>query len=53
VRALLDEKYGAYRTPRPDMPDATRARYEVESAVIRLDHEERILSWDNAKLELA
>jgi PPOX class probable F420-dependent enzyme len=52
VDAALDEKYRAFRTQRAAMPDATRNRYEVEHVVIRIDHDDRILNWDNGKLGL-
>jgi PPOX class probable F420-dependent enzyme len=52
VDAALQEKYAAYRTQRAAMPDATRSHYEVEHVVIRIDHDDRILNWDNGKLGL-
>ena len=53
VAAALDAKYREYRTKRADMPDETRARYEVEAATIELVPDARILSWDNSRLDLA
>jgi hypothetical protein len=32
------------------MPTSTRAHYEVAIATIEITPEERILSWDNARL---
>jgi PPOX class probable F420-dependent enzyme len=52
VDEALEEKYGRFRTARSAMPDATRAHYEVEHACIRIDHDDRILNWDNTKLGL-
>jgi hypothetical protein len=34
------------------MPDATRAHYEVGRTTIEIVPDARILSWDNARLEL-
>lgn len=52
VGAALSAKYAGFRTARTEMPDATRTHYERPAAVIRIDAEERIVSWDNAKLGL-
>jgi PPOX class probable F420-dependent enzyme len=53
VGDALDAKYSTYRTPRSAMSEATRAHYEQPFVVIRIDAEERIVSWDNARLGLA
>ena len=53
VDAALDAKYARFRTPRAAMADATRAHYEVPFVVVRIDPEERIVSWDNARLGLS
>lgn len=45
----LDAKYGAFRTPRADMPERTRAHY-ADRTFLRLHPDERILSWDNRRL---
>lgn len=52
VGDALHEKYATFRTPRTEMPDATRSHYERPFVVIRIDAEERIVSWDNARLGL-
>lgn len=52
VDAALDAKYARFRTPRAEMADATRAHYEVPFVVFRIDAEERVVSWDNARLGL-
>lgn len=52
VAAALDAKYRAFRTPRAAMPGVTRAHYEAELATIEITPDERILSWDNARLGL-
>jgi PPOX class probable F420-dependent enzyme len=51
--AAMDAKYSAFRTQRSQMADNTREHYERPHVVIRIDAEERIVSWDNAKLGLA
>lgn len=53
VDAALHEKYAAFRTPRSAMPDATRAHYETPHVVFRIEPEDRVISWDNARLGLA
>ena len=53
VSDALHAKYDAFRTPRPAMPDLTRAAYEAEAATIEIVPDGRILSWDNDRLELA
>jgi PPOX class probable F420-dependent enzyme len=50
VHTALREKYDAYRTARTAMPEVTRRHYEVETAVIEIVPDERILSWDNSRL---
>jgi nitroimidazol reductase NimA-like FMN-containing flavoprotein (pyridoxamine 5'-phosphate oxidase superfamily) len=50
VADALDAKYRAFRTPRAVMPAATRGHYEVQLATIEITPDERILSWDNARL---
>lgn len=52
VQEALDAKYSAYRTPRAEMPDDTRTHYERPFVVVRIEAEERIVSWDNARLGL-
>jgi PPOX class probable F420-dependent enzyme len=52
VDTALDVKYRAFRTSRSAMPDDTRAHYSVEPATIEIIPDDRILSWDNAHLDL-
>ena len=52
VEATLDEKYASFRTDDAQLPDATRAHYAVESAVLKLWPIGRLLTWDNSKLRL-
>ena len=52
VAAALDAKYARFRTQRTAMPGATRAHYEVALATIEIVPDERVLSWDNARLGL-
>ena len=50
VMTALDAKYARFRTPRAEMPAPTRAHYEVSRATIEIVPDDRILSWDNARL---
>lgn len=53
VSAALSAKYDAFRSPRPTMPDNTRAAYETEHTTIEIVPDDRILSWDNSRIELS
>lgn len=46
----LHAKYEGFRTPRPDMPSATRTHYETRTVTIEIASDDRILSWDNSRL---
>jgi PPOX class probable F420-dependent enzyme len=50
VAAALSEKYDGFRTPRAEMPDSTRAHYETTVTTIEITPDDRILSWENARL---
>jgi PPOX class probable F420-dependent enzyme len=50
VAAALNEKYSGFRTSRADMPDATRTHYETAVATVEIVPDDRILSWNNARL---
>ncbi len=50
VAAALHEKYSRFRIPRAEMPDATRGHYETAVTTIEIVANDRILSWDNARL---
>jgi nitroimidazol reductase NimA-like FMN-containing flavoprotein (pyridoxamine 5'-phosphate oxidase superfamily) len=52
VAAALTDKYAEFRTGRAEMPDDTREHYAGETATIQITPDERILSWDNSKLDL-
>jgi PPOX class probable F420-dependent enzyme len=52
IGSAMHDKYGPFRTPRDTMPDATRAHYETEATTIEIIADDRVLSWDNARLEL-
>jgi PPOX class probable F420-dependent enzyme len=52
VQAALTAKYSSFRTDRSKMADTTRTHYEQEHVFVRIDAEERIVSWENAKLGL-
>ena len=49
VAAALGAKYDQFRSPRDQMPDATRARYETAVTTIEITPDDRILSWGNAR----
>ena len=51
-RRRITEKYAGFRTEDAQLPDATRAHYAVESAVLRLTPVGRLVTWDNSKLRL-
>jgi hypothetical protein len=53
VDAALQEKYAGFKTPRTVMADDTRTHYERPFVVVRIDAEERIVSWDNTRLGLS
>jgi PPOX class probable F420-dependent enzyme len=50
VATALADKYDWFRTPRDQMPEATRARYETVVTTIEIAPDDRILSWENARL---
>jgi PPOX class probable F420-dependent enzyme len=50
VATALADKYERFRTPRDEMPGATRAHYETTRATIEITPDARILSWENARL---
>ena len=50
VAEALADKYGRFRTPRDEMPDATRANYETTVTTLAITPDDRILSWENARL---
>ena len=52
VSRALDEKYAGCRTPRAEMPDATRAHYDTVAATIEILVDDRMLTWDNSRLDL-
>ena len=52
VETTLNEKYASFRTEDAKLPDATRAHYAVESAVLKLTPSARLVTWDNSKLRL-
>lgn len=52
VAREADRKYAELRTTPERLPDATKRHYAPELVTLRLDHDERIISWDNKKLRL-
>jgi hypothetical protein len=53
VSAELNAKYAAFRSPRPSMPEETRAAYETQHTTIEIVPDDRILSWDNSRIDLS
>jgi nitroimidazol reductase NimA-like FMN-containing flavoprotein (pyridoxamine 5'-phosphate oxidase superfamily) len=49
-REAIEVKYAAFRTASSAMPDATRKHYGQPPALIRFTPDDRIVSWDNARL---
>jgi len=52
VESTLTEKYAGFRTESAQLPDATRAHYAVDSAVLKLTPVGRLVTWDNSRLRL-
>lgn len=53
VGTALGEKYAGFSGDRSAMPAETRGHYEIEHLVIEIDPDERILSFDNARIPLS
>jgi PPOX class probable F420-dependent enzyme len=51
VDEQFDAKYANFRTARSDMPASARARYDGSRSLVRLTPSERLLTWDNRRLE--
>jgi hypothetical protein len=51
VDERFDAKYGGFRTPRSEMPASARARYDGARSLVRVIPTERLLTWDNHRLE--
>jgi nitroimidazol reductase NimA-like FMN-containing flavoprotein (pyridoxamine 5'-phosphate oxidase superfamily) len=52
VHEAIDAKYAAFRTDRSKMPAATAAHYQQDAAVVCIEPEGKLLSWDNARLAI-
>ena len=52
VLDALEAKYAAFRTESTAMPDATRAHYAGQVAVLELTPTEPLVTWDNSKLRI-
>jgi len=50
IRAASDAKYAPFQMARSSMPTETREHYGRSSAYLRFTPDERIVSWDNARL---
>jgi PPOX class probable F420-dependent enzyme len=53
VGTALGEKYAGFSGDRAAMPTESRRHYEIEHLVIEIEPDERILSYDNARIPLA
>jgi nitroimidazol reductase NimA-like FMN-containing flavoprotein (pyridoxamine 5'-phosphate oxidase superfamily) len=54
VREALDAKYATFRSKRSTMPEETRSVYGAPGAVMfEIVPDDRILTWDNARIELS
>jgi general stress protein 26 len=53
IAGEMQRKYGAFTTKSAAMPSATRDHYSQGGATIRITPDERVLNWDNRKLELS
>lgn len=52
ISKRIGDKYKSFTTAREEMPKATREHYEHSTAYIALTPTGRILSWDNARINL-
>ena len=50
VESEMERKYEAFRTPRSEMPKATRTHYEQSSVFLRIVPDAHLVSWDNRRL---
>jgi nitroimidazol reductase NimA-like FMN-containing flavoprotein (pyridoxamine 5'-phosphate oxidase superfamily) len=54
ARDALDAKYDSYRSKRSSMPQETRSVYEAPGGVMfEMVPDDRILTWDNARIDLS
>lgn len=51
VDALFDAKYAGFRTPRAEMPESARVRYDSRRALLRITPVRAPISWDNRRLD--
>jgi PPOX class probable F420-dependent enzyme len=52
VDGLLADKYQGFVTPRAEMPERTREHYDVGRMLLRIVPAGRLLTWDNARLDI-
>lgn len=50
VDAAFEAKYAGFRTPRADMPESARKRYDADRALLRITPVGPPISWDNRRL---
>ena len=54
VRQALNAKYDSFRSKRSSMPEKTRSVYEApEATMFEIVPDNRILTWDNARIDLS
>lgn len=52
IQTIFDAKYERFSTPLSEMPDGTRQHYSIETTTIEITPDDRILSWDNARIDV-
>ena len=50
IDAAIDDKYAGHRTPRSEMAPAAARRYDEARALLRIEPDAPLVSWDNARL---
>jgi PPOX class probable F420-dependent enzyme len=53
IDPLFEAKYAGFRTPRAEMPESARRRYDADRALLRITPVGAPISWDNARLGAA
>ena len=51
VDAAIEQKYGGHRAPRSEMAPAAARRYDEARALLRIEPDAPLVSWDNSRLE--
>ncbi len=53
IEKATNAKYAAFRTERSKMPSTTAQHYQRETATVCIEPEGKLLTWDNARLQIA